>query len=88
MLAIENGFVLAATIADLLLLAGAIVYLIGVFKMMIVARRTGSFWFVGCLFSVLIPFYCILHWPSARKPCYVLLAGILLMLVGALVKPA
>jgi hypothetical protein len=69
------------------MLAGSLVYLVGAFKLMIQARQIGPIWFVGCLFSILIPFFCIRYWKQARKPFFILLGGFILMLAGALMLP-
>ena len=74
-----------AAIAGILVLIGLIVSLVGFIWVVVVAFKTSVLWGIG---SLIIPFvaliFAIMHWNIAKKPFFIWLGGLVLMIIGAM----
>ena len=73
-------------LAGILILAGAIVNLIGCVRFLVAANRVGRGWLVVCIFSVGWPFFLLLHFSKAWRPFGLWLFGLILAGFGWWIK--
>lgn len=69
--------------ADIFIIIGLIIFVIGGIGFLIATFRTSLLWGLGCLFiSPLQIIYLFVHWDSAKKPFLIQLTGGLVMLAS------
>jgi hypothetical protein len=73
-------------LAGMLVLAGALMNLIGCVRFLVAANRVGRGWLVVCLFTVGWPFFLLMHFSKAWKPFGVWLLGLALVGLGAWIR--
>lgn len=66
-----------------LLAAGLLVNVVGALRILVLARRVGVAWLLGCLMSFGFLLFVALYWQSTRRPFLVWLAGLLAVGGGA-----
>jgi hypothetical protein len=69
----------------ILMLVGGITNLVGAVMLLAAAKRVGVGWFIGCLFTILLPFFCIAYWQEARKPFCLWISGFLVAGIGTMI---
>jgi len=70
--------------ADIFLIPGLIIFIIGGIGFLIATFKTSPLWGVGCIFIYPIQIiYLFAHWDSARKPFFIQLLGGFVMLFSA-----
>ena len=74
-------------IGETLMLIGLIVNLIGTVKFLVAAARVSTGWFIGCLFCVVWPFFCLAHFSEARKPLLIWFVGLVIAGIGTTMSP-
>lgn len=77
-----------AALSMFLVIAGAVLYLIGGFWLLIKAFQESILWGLGSLFIPLVGlFFAILHWADCKKPFLYGVLGLGLIIVGAAIAP-
>jgi hypothetical protein len=69
---------------EILMLVGLIVNIVGSVKFLVAAKRVSTGWFIGCLFCIVWPFFCLTHFSEARKPLLIWFIGFLIAGFGTM----
>jgi hypothetical protein len=68
------------------MLLGVVIFVIGGLFFLVAAFRESILWGLACLFIPIASiFFLIMHWPVAKKPFFIQLAGCAVTLVGAII---
>lgn len=68
----------------ILSILGIVIALVGGIWLLVKAFQTSILWGLGCLFLAPVQLvFIIMHWGEAKKPFLIYLAGIILMVLGA-----
>ena len=71
--------------AGILTVLGFIVMAVGGIWILIEAFKESALWGIGCiLFNPVSLIFVIMHWDVAKKPFFINLAGIAIMILGAI----
>jgi uncharacterized membrane protein len=71
-----------------LILLGAVIGIVGGIWFLVAAFREGVLWGLACLFIPIVQFFfLIVHWPEAKKPFFLQLLGIGLVVAGIIINP-
>ena len=71
----------------LLIIVGVLVALVGGIGMLLVAFRESILWGLGCFFIPLVSLiFLISHWDDAKKPFFIQLSGIALIILGGVMN--
>lgn len=71
-----------------LLIVGLILAFVGGIWLLVVAFKTSIWWGLGSLFIPLVNLiFVILHWQPSKKPFFIYLAGVVLLVIAALNMP-
>ena len=65
-----------------LLIAGLVINTLGGTMTLVAARRISTAWFIGCMFGIAWPLFCVVHFRCAWKPLLVWLLGLCLVQMG------
>jgi len=72
----------------LIILLGIIIGIFGELMLLIAAFRESIWWGLACLCLPFISFFfLIVHWPKARRPFFLQLFGLVVIIVGAIISP-
>jgi hypothetical protein len=72
--------------AQILILIGLIINIVGLMKFWVAARRVSTGWFIGCLFIVVWPFFLLSHFSKAWRPFAIWIAGLIIAGAGAMIR--
>ena len=73
-------------LAEILILIGLVISVVGHLQMWVAARRVSTGWFIVCLCWLLWPFFLVAHFPQARRPFAIWLAGLLIAGIGTMLR--
>jgi len=77
-----------ANMGVLLIVLGFVIALFGGLSFLVAAFRVSSWWGLACLFLPFVSFFfLIVHWHVAKKPFFLQLLGIAVIVVGAILSP-
>jgi len=72
----------------LIILLGIVIIVIGGLGFLIAAFRESILWGLACLFIPIVQlFFLIVHWPEAKRPFFLQLLGLAVLIVGAILSP-
>jgi hypothetical protein len=72
--------------AQLLILVGLIINLVGCIMFLVAAKRVSTGWFIGCLLCFVVwPFFCFAHFSRAWRPLAIWFGGLIIAGVGAMI---
>lgn len=70
-------------IASIFFFIGWLIALVGGIMFLVVAFKENIWWGLGCLFIPIVQLiFLVLHWPVAKKPFFIELAGMLLIFLS------
>ncbi|HXC99995.1 MAG TPA: hypothetical protein VN048_11690 [Verrucomicrobiae bacterium] len=70
-------------IASGLILIGWLVGLVGGIMLLVAAFKVNIWWGLGCIFLPFVALvFLFMHWPVAKNPFFIELAGIVLVIIG------
>lgn len=70
--------------ADIVGLIGIIIFVIGGILFLIESFKESIFWGIACiLITPIVLVFTVMHWDVAKKPFFIQLTGIAVMLIGA-----
>ncbi len=72
----------------IMILMGVCFLLIGGLLFLVVAFRESIWWGLACIFIPVVQlFFLIVHWQNARKPFFIQLLGLALIIAAAILNP-
>jgi len=72
----------------LLVILGLVIALFGGLMFLVAAFRESIWWGLACLFLPFVSFFfLIVHWRVAKKPFFLQLLGLAVMVIGAILSP-
>jgi FtsH-binding integral membrane protein len=76
------------SVGALIILAGIIIAAFGGLMFLVAAFRESIWWGLACLFLPFVSFFfLIVHWSKARRPFFLQLFGLGVIIVGAIISP-
>ncbi|HEV2695177.1 MAG TPA: hypothetical protein VG347_19945 [Verrucomicrobiae bacterium] len=72
----------------MVIIVGIVIYLVGWLAVLIAAFRESILWGVACLLLPIVQlFFIIVHWSKAKKPFFLQLLGLVVMIVAMILSP-
>lgn len=70
--------------ADLVGVIGVVIFIIGAILFLVVAFKESIIWGIACLLiTPVVLIFTVMHWEVAKKPFFIQLAGLGVMLMAA-----